>query len=135
MEQDILWKQRFDSYKKALAQLTEGIAEFDNYPKNIVKEGVIQRFEFTHELAWNVMKDYLTLEGSLNITGSRSSTREAFNKGLIHDGESWMQMLESRNITVHTYDEEILNNEYYNIVNIYYPLLIEFQETMEAFAK
>jgi nucleotidyltransferase substrate binding protein (TIGR01987 family) len=59
----------------------------------LIKEGIIQRFEFTHELAWKVLKDYLEYDGFQNISGSRTTTKEAFNKGLITDGQTWMDMI------------------------------------------
>jgi nucleotidyltransferase substrate binding protein (TIGR01987 family) len=132
-EQDIRWKQRFMNYEKALNQLTEGIENYGVNPSNIIKEGIIQRFEFTHELAWKVMKDFLEYEGFQNIMGSRSATKEAFNKDLIVEGEVWMDMIKSRNETVHTYQEKILESEYNKIVNVYYHQLILFQQKMKSF--
>jgi nucleotidyltransferase substrate binding protein (TIGR01987 family) len=132
MEKEIRWKQRFDNFRKALSKLIEATEEFGPDSSDIVKEGIIQRFEFTHELAWKVMKDYLEYEGFQNITGSRSATREAFNKGLIDNGQAWMNMIESRNTTVHTYDEDILEEEFIKIQNLYTPLFKDFYKKMEA---
>jgi len=132
MEQDIRWKQRFANFNKALAQLANGVEHNGANPEDLIKEGIIQRFEFTHELAWNVMKDFLVYEGFQDIIGSRSATREAFNKGLITDGQTWMDMIESRNKTVHTYDENILNAEFNKIVSKYFPLFIDFQTKMKS---
>ncbi len=132
MEQDIRWKQRFSNYEKALHQLTGAIENNDADPIDIIKEGIIQRFEFTHELAWKVMKDFLQYEGFQNITGSRSATKEAFNKGLIEDGQVWMDMIESRNNTVHTYDENILKEEFNKIVNIYFAYFCRFNSKMKT---
>ena len=132
-DSDIRWKQRFANYNKALKKLLEGISEVGDDPPDIVKEGIIQRFEFTHELAWKVMKDYLIYEGIQNITGSRSATREAFNKGLIDQGQLWMDMIESRNTTVHTYREDILEKEYQKIIHDYAPLLQRFNENMNTY--
>lgn len=129
---DIRWQQRLANYEKALAQLTDGIENYSENPLAIIKEGIIQRFEFTHELAWKVMKDYLDYEGYQNINGSRSATREAFNKGLITEGQIWMDMIESRNETVHTYQESILESEYRKIVTLYYPLLRQFKDKMQT---
>lgn len=129
MEQDIRWKQRFQSFSDALKHLRYAATEIAN-PSDLEKEGTIQRFEFTHELAWKVMKDYLTYEGITGIVGSRSATREAFNKGIITDGQTWMDMIESRNKTVHTYIDEILEQEYALIVSKYYPLLESFCQKM-----
>lgn len=133
MEQDIRWKQRLSNYKKALSQLLKGIDENRDTNTDLIKEGIIQRFEFTHELAWKVMKDYLEYEGFHNITGSRSATKEAFNKGLISQGQIWMDMIESRNNTVHAYDIEILEREYKKITTEYCVLLKDFAEKMEQY--
>ncbi|HET8753261.1 MAG TPA: nucleotidyltransferase substrate binding protein [Salinimicrobium sp.] len=132
MDQDIRWKQRFTNFEKALGQLSEAVENFGTDPMDIIKEGIIQRFEFTHELAWKVMKDYLEYEGFQNISGSRSATREAFRQNLISEGEIWMQMIESRNRTVHTYDNAILNSEYKKIVSSYHQLFKEFQNKMRS---
>lgn len=130
MEPDIWWKQRFQNYSDALAHLRFAVMEINN-PNDLEKEGTIQRFEFTHELAWKVMKDYLEYEGITGITGSRSATREAFNKGLISEGQVWMEMIESRNKTVHTYLDDILKREYNLIVNKYFSLFESFYDKMK----
>lgn len=132
MEQDIRWKQRFVNYQKALFQLKDAVELCGTNPINIIKEGIIQRFEFTHELAWKVMKDFLIADGIQNIMGSKSATRYAFSNNLIEHGQEWMDMIESRNITVHTYNEEILEEEYTKIIHTYYPLLIDFHAKMKA---
>jgi len=132
MEQDIRWEQRFANFEKALSQLTNAIENNDINPIDIIKEGIIQRFEFTHELAWKVMKDFLEYEGYKNIIGSRSATREAFNKGIIEEGQLWMDMIESRNNTVHTYNEDILETEYKKITTLYFPLLVKFFDKMKT---
>lgn len=131
MNEEIRWKQRFQNYQKALRKLTEAAETYNDSADDIIKEGIIQRFEFTHELAWKVMKDFLDYEGIKNISGSRSTTREAFNKELIREGQLWMEMIESRNTTVHTYDEAILEHEFKKIVTIYTPLLKDFYKKME----
>lgn len=129
MEQDIRWKQRYQNYSDAFKQLEFAVKNISN-PSDLEKEGTIQRFEFTHELAWKVMKDYLEYEGIQGITGSRSATREAFNKGLITNGQVWMDMIESRNKTVYTYLEEILINEYSKIIVHYFTALEEYHNKM-----
>lgn len=132
MDQEIRWKQRFSNFEKALSQLREAIENNGANPIDIIKEGIIQRFEFTHELAWKVMKDFLEFEGYKEIIGSRSATREAFNKGLISDGQVWMDMIDSRNKTVHTYQEEILKIEFTKIVTQYFTVLDEFHRKMKT---
>ena len=129
--QNIRWHQRFENYQKALNKLNEAIHEHGDTDDDIVKEGIIQRFEFTHELAWKMLKDYLKFEGIQNITGSRSTSKQAFNMGLISKGETWMDMIESRNIMVHTYNESILEAEFSKIRKSYLPLLIELEREMK----
>ncbi len=92
---DIRWKQRFDNFQRALQHLTAAIQLMQQRPLSRLEEqGLIQGFEFTHELAWNVLKDYLEMEGIQGLVGSRSTTREAFKRGLVGDGEAWMDMIE-----------------------------------------
>lgn len=129
-EQDIRWKQRFSNYKKAHSQFKKFMQK-ENL-NELEKQGLVQSFEYTHELAWNLMKDYLQYEGIQNLLGSRSTTREAFNKGIISNGQTWMNMIESRNRTVHLYEESILNEELDKIVNQY---AILFQELLNYFVK
>ena len=107
---DVRWHQRLHSFHKALVRLSEGArlaGERELSP--LEKQGLIQAFEFTHELAWNVLKDYLESQGIQGVVGSKGATREAFKNGLITDGEVWMDMIKSRNQTSHTYNEETAN--------------------------
>ncbi|MGY6560804.1 MAG: nucleotidyltransferase substrate binding protein [Luteibaculaceae bacterium] len=97
----------------------------------MIKEGLIQRFEYTHELAWNVMKDYAKFQGNTNVGGSRDATREAFQLKLISEGKIWMDMIGSRNKTSHTYNEETTDEIYSKIMDDYYPAFLEFQKNME----
>ena len=109
--EDIRWKHRFQNFENAYFKFKNSVGEFGDSKESLIKEGIIQRFELTHELAWKVMKDFLSYEGIQDIVGSRSATREAFNKNLITDGIEWMNMLETRNLTVHTYQVSILDRE------------------------
>ena len=131
MEEDIRWKQRFGNYLKALGQLQKFIAK-DNL-NELEEQGLIQAFEFTHELAWNVMKDYFEYQGNTTITGSRDATREAFQKGLIQDGAQWMEMIKSRNQSTHTYNESTANDIRDRILNYYYDLFVSFKKKMKEF--
>jgi nucleotidyltransferase substrate binding protein (TIGR01987 family) len=96
------------------------------------QQGLIQRFEFTHELAWNVLKDYFYYQGSTNINGSRDATREAFQKGLIQDGDQWMAMIVSRNQSTHTYNQDTAQVLVENITENYIHLFEDFHQTMDA---
>ncbi|MDR7994257.1 nucleotidyltransferase substrate binding protein [Thermosynechococcus sp. TG252] len=105
---DIRWKQRFDNFKRVLRQLTAAVDLYRARPlSDLERQGLIQGFEFTHELAWNVLKDYLEYEGIQGLVGSRSTVREAFKRALIEDGEVWMDMIDKRNLSSHTYNEAI----------------------------
>ncbi|WP_076998860.1 nucleotidyltransferase substrate binding protein [Variovorax sp. KK3] len=102
---DVRWQQRLDNYGRALAQLTGAVALAAQRPlSELEQQGLIQAFEFTHELAWKVMKDYLDYQGGYQITGSRDATRQAFAVGLVEDGDTWMEMIQSRNQSSHTFD-------------------------------
>lgn len=147
MEEDIRWEQRFVNYTRAHHKLTEAVDFIhDNTLKEkqliindanpvldeIIKEGLIQRFENTHELAWNVMKDYAHYQGNASVGGSRDATREAFQLQLVSDGTVWTDMLGSRNKTSHTYDEETADEIYYKILHQYYSAFLEFKNNMES---
>jgi len=128
MPEDIRWKQRFDNYTRALHQLTMAVQLMEQRPlSDLEKQGLIQGFEFTHELAWNVLKDYLEHEGIQGLVGSRSAVREAFKRGLITDGEAWMDMLEKRNLSSHTYNIEVAIELVSAIRDSYYPLFLSLQ--------
>jgi nucleotidyltransferase substrate binding protein (TIGR01987 family) len=129
---DIRWEQRFSNFKKALSKLKQVIkTETTETLSELEQEGLIQRFEYTHELAWNVMKDYFEYQGNSTITGSRDAIREAFNKKLITNGEMWMETIKSRNKTTHTYNEETAKSIVNDIINNYYQLFIDFEIHME----
>ena len=134
---DVRWEQRFSNFNKALKKLSEAIDYVKKNPKEevldeILKEGIIQRFEYTHELAWNVMKDFLLEIGDVTLYGSKDATREAFKAELIKDGDVWMEMIKSRNKTSHTYNEETAQEIYLKILNEYHAAFLMFQEAMDG---
>ena len=89
--------------------------------KVILIVGLIQSFEFTHELAWNVLKDYLEHKGIVGLIGSRDASRAAFKNGLIKNGEDWMKMIEARNLTSHTYDPKTAEGVAQDIIHRFFP--------------
>ena len=127
---DIRWKQRFSNYIKALNQLTKFIDK--NILNDLEMQGLIKAFEYTYELAWNTMKDFLEYQGETDIYGSRDTIRKAFNIGLIEDGEGWMDMLESRNRTSHTYNEETAEEICLEIQQSYYSFFQKLKDKMET---
>jgi nucleotidyltransferase substrate binding protein (TIGR01987 family) len=131
--QDIRWQQRFQNFEKAFALLEQAVHLSMERPLNELEEqGLIQRFEFTHELAWNVLKDYFEYQGNSAITGSRDATREAFNKGLLNDGEGWMDMIKSRNQSSHTYNENVAKEITNKIIQHYYLLFSDLKNKIKT---
>ena len=130
-QDDIRWQQRFSNYRKAYTQLKNAIAI--ERLNDLEQEGLIQRFEYTFELAWNVMKDFLEAKGNNGIMGSRDAIRLAFKQGLISDGEIWMEMVKSRVLSSHTYDEETADEVTLAVRKLYYPLLTDFLNTMDHY--
>ncbi len=129
---DICWHQRLQNFQKALSQLNEDAEIFNQRElSRIEKQGLIKAFEFTYELSWTVIKDYFYNQGNNSITGARDAIREAFQQGLIVDGETWMEMIKSRNRTSNTYNEDTANQIASKIVNSYVILFINFGNKME----
>jgi nucleotidyltransferase substrate binding protein (TIGR01987 family) len=134
---DLRWIQRLSNFSRALIQL-ENAVHLANQREltDLEKQGLIQAFEFTHELSWNLIKDYLTYQGATElITGSRDATREAFNRGLITNGETWMEMIKSRNKTYHTYVLNVAEDIVEKIRDLYFPLFKSFQSRMEILSQ
>ena len=127
------WEQRLDSYHKALARLAEIVGASKKRALNeFERDGLVQRFEFTHELSWKIMKAYAEYQGFDGIGGSRDATRKAFEMSLISDGQSWMDMIKSRNETSHNYDGSMADDVVDSIINRFYPLLAEFYQKMNS---
>lgn len=131
---DIRWHQRFDNYNKALHQLKKFI-EKANTLNELEEQGLIKAFEYTYELAWNVLKDFLQVQGNQNIFGSRDAITAAFKLGLIEKGEEWMEMYTDRNKTSHTYNEATADAIAESILHKYYALFIALQAKMESIKK
>jgi nucleotidyltransferase substrate binding protein (TIGR01987 family) len=134
MDEDIRWKQRFENYKKALVQLTAAVMLAENRElSELEQQGLVKAFEFTFELSWNVMKDFLTSTGFAGIIGSKNAIRQAFTEGLIPDGQIWMNMIDDRNAATHTYDEDTKDDIVLKITEKYYAEFVNFSEKMEGF--
>jgi nucleotidyltransferase substrate binding protein (TIGR01987 family) len=132
VNKDIRWKQRYSNYQKALRKLTEGVTSYrEEDMSDIEKEGLIQRFEYTYELAWNTIKDFYEEQGEVNIQGSKDAIRLAFQRGLIGDSAMWLKMVDSRKLTVHTYNEETANTVAEEIGAIYYDLFMQLEARLQ----
>lgn len=133
---DIRWIQRFNNFSKAFSQLKDAVelAKQRDLSK-LEEQGLVQAFEYTHELAWNTLKDFLDGSGIKNMYGSRDVTREAFKTELIKNGETWMQMIESRNLTSHTYDEATASKIVSAVIYTYFDEFKELKEKLEVLKK
>jgi nucleotidyltransferase substrate binding protein (TIGR01987 family) len=130
---DVRWRQRLHSFQKAFGRLAAAAAlAAERDLTELEQQGLIQAFEFTHELAWKTIKDFLESTGVSNIYGSKVATRQAFSTGLIEDGDAWMAMIESRNQTSHTYNEDVADEIATSILERYVP---EFEKFQRKFAE
>lgn len=134
---DIRWRQRFQNFQNALGRLSEAEAiigavigaPINNAELQLLKEGLLQRFEFTQELVWKVMKDYMEYQGINGLMGSRDTFRNALKLGLISD-QRWINSITDRNITSHAYDETEAGIIYDNVRVVYLLLFKEFETKM-----
>jgi nucleotidyltransferase substrate binding protein (TIGR01987 family) len=136
--QDVRWLQRFDNFKKALSKLKEAVNEWleiGDKMTDLELEGMVQRFEFTYELAWNTIKDFYENQGESGIQGSRDAFKMATQRGLIQDGKVWMEMIEVRKLTVHTYDESITKNVTMKIKNEFMQAFIQLESVLQHASK
>lgn len=130
---EIRWIQRLSTYKKALARLKETVEQYHHRGLSALeKDGMIQRFEYTQELAWKVLKNYLEYQGGTEkMMGSRDVIRQAVVSGLIDNAAPWFDMLESRSTTAHVYDEETETNVIDQILTTFYPIQKDLAAKME----
>jgi len=133
--EDIRWRQRFVNYKKALSKLSE-IAE-DKDARFILElseleiEGIIQRFEYTFELAWKTLQDLLRSKGFNEISGPNPVIEQSFADGYITEGQKWRKMKKSRELTSHTYNKAIANEIAGDVIETYYVLFKELEIRLE----
>jgi len=125
-KKEIRWKQRFINFEKAFLQLKEAIEQFDKLD-DLAKEGLVQRFEYTFELAWKTIKDYLESEGIVSQF-PREVLKQGFHVNILNNGEVWIDMLEKRNLLAHTYDQDNFNLALESIRKSYFPEIIHLYE-------
>ena len=130
MTDDIRWKQRLQNWNRALAQLTKFM---DREELNDLEEqGLIQSFEYNHELAWKT--HFLENQGYTDLFGSKNVAKKAFEVGLIEDGEAWLDMINSRNAGSHTYNEEVTQKIVSAIVDSYYHCFCQLNAKLNQLA-
>ena len=130
MSEDIRWKQRFSNYQKALGQLHKFVDKGEL--SELEEQGLIKAFEYTYELAWTTLKDFLEFQGQSDLFGSRDTIQKAFQLNLIEDGEEWMDMLKNRNRTSHTYNQETARESSQAVTTVYYPLFQKLNKKLET---
>lgn len=132
MKKSERWKQRLSSFNKSLNKVLE-ITDKINLEtiSELERDSLIKRFELTFELSWNVLKDFLELQGETGLYGSRNTFKTAFRRGLIGDGELWPEMIESRVLAAHVYDEGKAKEIAVEIYEKYVEFFVKLKKTME----
>ncbi|MEA1883774.1 MAG: nucleotidyltransferase substrate binding protein [Thermotogota bacterium] len=132
IKKDIRWIQRYSNFKKALSNLHEAVElSGERELTKLEKQGLIQSFEYTYELAWNTIRDFYRSKGEVEIQGSRDAFRLAFERSLIQDGQVFMNMIKSRQLSSHTYIEETADDIYQDIVNHYFSAFQKLAERLQ----
>lgn len=129
MAEDIRWQQRFSNFNRALAQLETFVEPPALNERE--QQGLIKAFEYTFELAWNTLRDLLRSQGNTTLLGSRDTLREAFRLGLIDAGESWMLMIQDRNLTSHSYNRATADAIAAQILNSYLPCFQQLSQRLK----
>lgn len=117
-EKSIRWKQRFQNFEKAFLQLQSAVDKLQSL-SDLEKEGLVQRFEYTFELAWKTLKDYLESQ-DVEAKFPREAIKKGFQYEILENGEVWMEMLEKINLMAHTYDEKVFNEAVSKISSVYF---------------
>lgn len=129
---DIRWRQRLQNYSRALSLLRSAIERGPDALNDLEKEGTVQRFEYTVELAWKSLKDYLEFSGvELSSVTPRSVVKAAFSARIITDGQLWIDMLDHRNLLSHTYDLALLSPGLVAIQIRYLPALETLRQYLQ----
>lgn len=124
-------KDKVLDLEKAIKKLHESLKR-DPKKDDIVIDATIQRFEFTYELSWKLMKAYLEYNGNLEATSPRRAIQESFKEGILTNGQEWLKMLQDRNRTSHTYDEDTALEIFENIRGNYIMIFDQFLETIKS---
>lgn len=125
------FKQRFEFFQRAFLNLNEVKERENRIFSNLEKEGIIQRFEVLIELSWKVLKDFLENEG-FEVKSPKESIRRAFEYELLQDCEKWLEALQMRNVTSHTYTQSALDENVRYILEDFYPLVRDLYHTLKA---
>ena len=130
MESTPRWHQRLQSFGKALLTLQEACSSTAGAPTSLERDGIVQRFEYTYELGWKVLKDYLEYLGYNELRGPTDVRQQAFKAAIIPDGIVWYQMQEGRNQSSHEYSSEKIDLLFTKITNDFLPALEQLQSAL-----
>jgi nucleotidyltransferase substrate binding protein (TIGR01987 family) len=132
VNKNIRWQQRFSNFRKALNKLSEAVRMDFSGLSELEKEGLIQRFEYTYELAWKTLQDFLRHVGYSDIAGPNPVIEQAILDGYLSDAAGWKKMKESRELTSHTYDEDKANEIAQDTVKLFYDLFVQLESRLEV---
>ena len=122
----VRWRQRYSNFQEALAELSEAVAQ--KKLNKLERQGLIKAFEYTFELAWKTLQDYIQSIGIKDVVGPRPVLTESFKLGLISDGEKWFELLEDRNSTSHIYNKNVADEIASDIIKNHFPLLKQLEQ-------
>lgn len=132
MNNEVRWRQRFQNFENAFNTLTRIINRYESSPDDeVVKMALVQAFEFSYELAWNCMKDFLENEGFTEVKNSKQAIRTAFQAELILDAEGWMTAIQKRNLASHSYNDIILTETVEYIKDDFYPIVSKLYQDLK----
>ena len=132
MNNEIRWEQRFENFQKSLRNLEETVSCIQHEGLNkIYTMALIQAFEISFELGWKTIKDYLEF-GGIKVTTPREVIKSAFLNEIITNGQSWIDMMDARNKTSHTYQEPLAQQLANDIINNYTPLFTELEKFLQG---
>ena len=126
------FNEKYENLQSAVKRLKAAISDYDKYHLDSVRDGAIQRFEFCTELAWKTIREYLIEQGYTDVNSPRSVMKTAFSDGLLKNESGWLEILESRNITSHVYDEKTAETVFDGIKNVFIPLFDELVEKLNV---
>lgn len=129
---DVRWKQRFQNYEKAYLSLIESAEALADEPDNrFIQDSLIQRYEYTIELAWKTLKDYLEELGFVGVTSPKKVVRKAYQESIITEADKWIEALNDRNRTAHAYEETMANTVAIAIQENHIPLFRDLYATLK----
>ncbi len=129
--QDIRWQQRFQNFERAFLRLREALEQNPASLTALEKEGIIQRFEYTFELAWKVLKDKMEFDGlEINQVSPKGVVRDAYAARYIDNADLWLQMIGDRNLMSHTYDINKFEAVIDSLRTRYLPMLDEWYTSL-----